>query len=60
VAAAKNVLHPVTVARKVMENSEHCLIVGEGVQIFMKNQGIPFVSTEDLMSQRELGMEFHK
>ena len=57
VAAAKHVLHPISVARKVMENSEHCLIVGEGVERFMKSQGIPSVPTEELLSSRELGSE---
>ena len=30
VAALKNMLHPVSVARRVMEETEHCLLVGAG------------------------------
>ena len=39
VAALVDILHPVSVARKVMENSPHVLLVGEGAQQFAVQQG---------------------
>ena len=38
-AALVDILHPVSVARKVMENSPHVLLVGEGAQQFAMQQG---------------------
>ena len=51
----KNVLHPITVARRVMERTEHCLLVGEGAQKFIEKENISTVPTEDLLTSRELG-----
>ncbi|KAG1244669.1 hypothetical protein G6F65_021668 [Rhizopus arrhizus] len=39
VAALVDILHPVSVARKVMENSPHVLLVGDGAQQFAMQQG---------------------
>lgn len=39
VAALVDILHPVSVARRVMENSPHVLLVGEGAQQFAVQQG---------------------
>lgn len=55
VAAVKNVMHPISLARIVMERTEHCLIVGEGAQLLMEREGVPNVPMEDLLCQRELG-----
>ena len=39
VAFLQNILHPVSVARKVMENTPHVMLVGEGALQFAKQQG---------------------
>jgi len=41
VAALRNVLHPVSVARLVMERTPHVLLVGEGAAAFARAQGVP-------------------
>ncbi len=57
VAAIQNVLHPVTVARLVMERSEHCLLVGAGAQSFARKMGVRQLSARELLTPRELA--FH-
>ncbi len=54
VAAIQNVLHPISVARVVMTESEHCILVGKGAQDFAKAQGIEETTPEDLLTEREL------
>ena len=46
VAGVKHVKNPIVLARKVMENSRHVLLTGEGAEEFAKQQGLEFVSTE--------------
>ena len=41
VAFVQNILHPVTVARMVMERTPHVMIVGQGAQQFAIEQGVP-------------------
>lgn len=54
VAALRNIMHPVSVARKVMENTEHCLLVGEGALRFAKKMGFSELEPEALLTEREL------
>jgi len=54
VAAVQNILHPVSLARLVMEKTEHCLLVGNGAQEFSKIMGIPNVDPRELLTPREL------
>jgi len=58
VAAVQNLLHPVSLARKVMEKTEHCLLVGNGAMKFAKKMNFQFLSPEELLTEREL--EFFK
>lgn len=58
VAALRNVLHPVSVARQVMEKSEHCLLVSQGALAFAKKMGFEEMAPEALLTERE--MEFFK
>jgi len=58
VAAIQNILHPVTVARMVMERTEHCLLVGAGAQRFARQMTVPEVRPEELLTTREL--EFYQ
>lgn len=54
VAALRNILHPVSVARRVMEKTEHCLLVGEGALRFAKSVGFEELPPEELLTAREL------
>ncbi|QLH74144.1 MAG: isoaspartyl peptidase/L-asparaginase [Methanomassiliicoccales archaeon] len=54
VAAIKNVRHPISVARMVMERTKHCMLVGEGATKFANSVGIELIPTEELVSPREL------
>lgn len=50
VAGIRSVRNPISVARKVMEETNHVLLVGEGADIFAREQGFPYVGTEELIS----------
>lgn len=54
VAALRNILHPVSVARQVMERTEHCLLVGEGALHFARSAGFEEEQPESLLTEREL------
>ncbi len=54
VAAIRNILHPVAVARLVMERTEHCLLVGPSARRFARQMGIAEVAPEELQTPREL------
>jgi isoaspartyl peptidase/L-asparaginase-like protein (Ntn-hydrolase superfamily) len=41
VAALERTLHPVSVARRVMETTRHVLLVGEGALLFARRNGFP-------------------
>ena len=53
VAAVEDVLHPVSVARKVMEETPHVLLVGEGARQFALDQGFEAVDLLTDASKRE-------
>ncbi|XP_046994080.1 isoaspartyl peptidase/L-asparaginase isoform X1 [Schistocerca americana] len=52
VGAIKNVSHPVYVARLVMENTSHVLLVGDGAKRFANDMGVPDVPMESLITQK--------
>ena len=54
VAAVKDIRNPVLLARKVMDASEHVLLVGEGARKFAEIVGTCTCRTEDLLVGREL------
>lgn len=43
VAGLKHIKNPITLARKVMEQSPHVMMVGEGAEMFAKQRGLEFV-----------------
>ncbi len=53
VAAVRRVMHPVSLARKIMEETEHILLVGEGAERFASNNGIPLCEGTELVTPRE-------
>lgn len=54
VASVQNILHPVSLARKVMEETPHCLFVGEGANLLAERFGFPKMKHEELLSPRQL------
>lgn len=54
VAAVTNMLHPISLARRVMEETSHVLLVGEGAKKFAVAHGFRITPTEELVSPREL------
>ena len=54
VAAVRNLLHPVSLARTVMQQTEHCLLVGEGAQAFARQAGFEELDPTELLTEREL------
>lgn len=54
VAAVQRVRHPVTLARLVMTESEHAMLVGAGAESFAHQHGLPTCSTEELLAEAEL------
>jgi N4-(beta-N-acetylglucosaminyl)-L-asparaginase len=43
VAFVRRIKHPITLARKVMENTPHVMLVGDGAQQFAVKEGMPLV-----------------
>ncbi|XP_052767390.1 isoaspartyl peptidase/L-asparaginase-like [Mya arenaria] len=50
VACVHNIKNPIELARKVMEKTDHCLLVGPGADLFAEEVGIKRVPTESLVS----------
>jgi beta-aspartyl-peptidase (threonine type) len=53
VAALRNFLHPTSVARRVMEETEHILLAGEGAVAFARSAGFEPVDSMELLTERE-------
>lgn len=43
VTLVEDILHPITLARRVMENTNHTFLGGDGAMRFAKQQGIPIL-----------------
>lgn len=54
VAAVQRILHPITLARAVMERTTHCFLVGSEALQFARSVGIPEVDPQELLTEREL------
>jgi beta-aspartyl-peptidase (threonine type) len=54
VAAVQSILHPITLARKIMEESEHVLLVGMGAARFAREHGVATCGQDDLIVLREI------
>ena len=53
VAAVQRVRNPVSLARLVMEKSEHILLVAKGAEQFARDHGVPICRPEELLTGRE-------
>lgn len=60
VTGLKNVLHPIAVARLVMENTPHVLLSGDGVQEFAQKHNIPLEESLHTKSAWDALEEFKK
>jgi N4-(beta-N-acetylglucosaminyl)-L-asparaginase len=56
VAALENILHPVQVARYVMERTDHCLLAGRGAYEFARDYGFPHT---ELLTEKARGIWQH-
>ncbi len=56
VAALHRITHPVSVARLIMEKSEHVLLVGLGAARFAHEHGIPPCGKDELITRAQLAM----
>ena len=54
IAAVQNIRHPISLARKIMEESEHVLLAGTGAVRFAREKGIKQCRPDDLLVDREL------
>lgn len=54
VAAVQNIRNPISLARKVMDESEHILLVGKGAVRFALEHGIKQCKQDELLVGREL------
>jgi beta-aspartyl-peptidase (threonine type) len=54
VAAVQRVRHPITLARLVMAESEHAMLVGAGAESFARQHGLPVCPIEELLAGEEL------
>lgn len=48
VSCIRNVAHPISVARKVMDTTKHCMLTADGATQFAHDHGFPFVSDDEL------------
>jgi beta-aspartyl-peptidase (threonine type) len=53
VAAVERVQNPIRLARRILEKSEHMMLVGEGAEIFAAENDIALCVPEDLILERE-------
>ena len=53
VAALRHVRNPILLARQVLENCPHMMLVGEGAERFAVQQGLALCAPEDLISEAE-------
>ncbi|KAI8486374.1 Isoaspartyl peptidase/L-asparaginase [Branchiostoma belcheri] len=62
VACVQNIAHPISLARQVMEKTDHTMIAGVGANLFSKELGIPQVPTDQLVTDdaRKQWEEYHK
>ena len=53
VAAVKRIANPITLARRVLQDSEHVMLVGIGAERFAQEAGLPLCDPADLVVERE-------
>lgn len=59
VAGVKTVQHPISLARRVLEETEHCFFVGQGADDLARHLGFPYMPNIEFITDTEL-MSFRK
>jgi beta-aspartyl-peptidase (threonine type) len=54
VAGIKHVKNPITLARAVMEKSKHVMLIGDGAEMFAKEQGLEIVDNKYFFTEKRL------
>jgi beta-aspartyl-peptidase (threonine type) len=54
VGAVTRIAHPVSLARRILEDGRHVLLVGDGALAFAREQGIPECEPQALITDRQL------
>lgn len=54
VASLRHVRSPIALAREVMQNSPHVMMVGEGAEVFARERGMEMVENEYFRTERRL------
>lgn len=54
VGAVTRITHPVTLARRILEDGRHVLLVAEGALAFAREQGLPECDPAELITDRQL------
>lgn len=53
VAAVERIKNPIRLARKILESSQHMMLVGAGAELFAQENGMPLCDPQDLVMDRE-------
>jgi L-asparaginase / beta-aspartyl-peptidase len=54
VACVEHIKNPISLARKVLEDSAHCYFVAEGAERFAAEHGIELIENSELVTEREV------
>ncbi len=57
VAGMEGIRHPITAARRVMENTKHVMLVGEGARWFALEEGLESIDVADLPAKKRAWLE---
>lgn len=60
VAGVEGIVHPISAARYVMEQSNHVMLVGEGARWFAIEHGVESVPIEDLAAKKQAWVDDHR
>ena len=54
VAGVGNISNPISLARMVLERTEHVMLIGEGANQFAREMGMPEIDPTELVSEKQL------
>lgn len=54
VAGISRIKNPVTLARLIMDQSKHVMLIGKRAELFAKNHGIKLIDPQQLITQKQL------
>jgi L-asparaginase / beta-aspartyl-peptidase len=54
IAGVHHIKNPIVAARKVMENSPHVMMTGEGAEVFARSQNLEFVEASYFLDERRV------